>query len=189
MSRKRKTVAEILASGNARHLSKAELSRRLAEEAGAARKAAVPTQPHAVAPQPTIQQPCSTVEIAHIDASAVCNQYALDVVEGRILAGKWVIAACHRFMDDIEHAAERGFYFSSSAAQKVVDYLGRLGLQLLPWQTFVVSNLFGWLKTEDNLRRFRTATIFCAKKQGKTTLLAGLGLYMADADGELAPEI
>ena len=189
MSRKRKTVAEILASGNARHLSKAELSRRLAEEAGAARKAAVPTQPHAVAPQPTIQQPCSTVEVAHIDASAVCNQYALDVVEGRILAGKWVIAACHRFMDDIEHAAERGFYFSSSAAQKVVDYLGRLGLQLLPWQTFVVSNLFGWLKTEDNLRRFRTATIFCAKKQGKTTLLAGLGLYMADADGELAPEI
>ena len=137
-------------------------------------------------------RPCTTVKVEHIDAAAVCNQYALDIVEGRILAGRFVIAACQRYLDDIEHAAERGFYFSPLAAQKVIDYLARLGLQLLPWQTFCVSNLFGFLRTEDNLRRFRAATIFIAKKNGKTTLLAGLGLYMADdvnGDNERAPEV
>jgi len=127
-----------------------------------------------------------------IDAAAVCHQYALDVVSGKILAGRWVIAACQRYLDDIEHACERGFYFSAAAAQKIVDYMGRLGLRLLPWQTFCVANLFGFLRSEDNLRRFRSATIFISKKNGKTTLLAGLGLFMGDdanGDNEPAPEI
>jgi phage terminase large subunit-like protein len=182
MSRRRQTVAEILAKGNQRHLSKKELAARLAEEAGNA----VPAR--GARPEVSTARPVSE-PASRVDAAAVCNTYARDVVSANTLAGKWVIAACRRYLDDLEHAGERGFYFSAPAAQKVVDYLGKLGLVLLPWQTFCVANLFGWLRTEDNLRRFRAATIFVAKKNGKTTLLAGLGLYMADADNEPAPEI
>ena len=188
MARRRLTINEIQLRGGSCHFSKKEIARRVAEEAGTARKTAtaapVPSKPAGVtaasAPRPVELVP-------HVDAAAVCDEYAHSVCEHRILAGKWVIAACQRYLD--MRQAIDSWYFSAEKAQKVVDYLGGLGLHLLPWQTFCIGNLFGFLRTEDHLRLFRSATIFCAKKQGKTTLLAGLGLYMADADEEMAPEV
>jgi phage terminase large subunit-like protein len=188
MPRRKQTYSEIMQHGNRRQLSKAELERRRLEEQGNA-AAAKPVSKHVRSSPAPIPAPSRCHEpVPHVDAEAVCHSYALDVVESRILAGRWVIAACQRYLD-MRAATDQGFYFSAPAAQRVVDYLGRLGLKLLPWQTFCVANLFGFLRSEDHLRLFRNATIFCAKKQGKTTLLAGLGLYMADADGETAPEI
>jgi phage terminase large subunit-like protein len=192
MGRRPKTYSEIMARGGRKHCSKAELERRRQAELGntASEEEAGAERPVKKVRAPAIlaQPRCSQELVPQIDAEAVCHSYALDVTEGRILAGKWVIAACQRYLD-MRAATDQGFYFSAPAAQRVVDYLGNLGLKLLSWQTFCVANLFGFLRTEDNLRLFRTATIFCAKKQGKTTLLAGLGLYMSDADGEDAPEV
>jgi phage terminase large subunit-like protein len=188
MAPRLKSVAEIIRLGNPGHLTKAELARRSALEATGVRKAAKSHDAPTPAALAILAVPSATVEVEHIAAAAVCQQYALDVVSGRILAGKWVIAACQRYLD-MRAATDAAWYFSAEKAQRVVDYLGRLGLKLLSWQVFCITNLFGFLRREDDLRLFRTATIFCATKQGKTTLLAGLGLYMADADGEQAPEV
>lgn len=60
---------------------------------------------------------------------------------------------------------------------------------LLPWQKFILSQVFGWKRREDNTRRFRFVYIEVPRKNGKTTLLAGIGLYMLVADGEPGAEV
>jgi phage terminase large subunit-like protein len=59
---------------------------------------------------------------------------------------------------------------------------------LEPWQQFIVWSLFGW-KLADGTRRFRVAYIELPKKNGKSTLLAGIGLYLLSADGEAGAEV
>jgi phage terminase large subunit-like protein len=112
--------------------------------------------------------------------------YAEDVLAGKIVAGKLVQAAGKRCLSDLEN---KSFTFDEVAAQKAGDYITRLGLVLLPWQCFVLGNLFGFLKP-NGLRRFQLAHIEVAKKNGKSSLLAAIGLFLTDTvgDGEPAAE-
>lgn len=55
---------------------------------------------------------------------------------------------------------------------------------LEPWQAAVVGNLFGWVDAKSGYRRFREAFVFVARKNGKTSLAAGLALYLLLCDGE-----
>ena len=59
---------------------------------------------------------------------------------------------------------------------------------LEPWQIFIVANLFGWVDF-DGYRRFRFAYIEVPRKNAKSTLAAGIALYMAFADGEQGAEV
>ena len=56
------------------------------------------------------------------------------------------------------------------------------------WQVFITLNLFGWVGS-DNFRRFIYAYIEVAKKNGKSTWVAAIGLYMAFIDGEMGAEV
>lgn len=56
-------------------------------------------------------------------------------------------------------------------------------LMMSPWQIFVTVNIFGWVDYE-GLRRFTYVYLEVAKKNGKTTWLAAVGLYMGFIDGE-----
>jgi len=126
------------------------------------------------------------------------RQYADDVLSGKQIACEWVKLACQRFVDDLETGADRGLHFDDLAAQKVIAFFALLKqskgewagqhLILEPWQQFIVANLLGW-KKGNGLRRFRNAYIEVARKNGKSTLGAGLGLYMLVADGEPGAEI
>ena len=49
--------------------------------------------------------------------------------------------------------------------------------ELDTWQENIVGAMFGW-KRQDGTRRFRTAYIEIPRKNGKSTLAAGLALYM-----------
>ena len=60
--------------------------------------------------------------------------------------------------------------------------------RLLPWQTTVVQQLFGTLRA-DGQRQYRTAYIEVPRKNGKTSWIAGLALYLLLADGEEGAEI
>ncbi len=60
---------------------------------------------------------------------------------------------------------------------------------LEPWQQWIVWSLFGWKRVVDGTRRFRTAYIEVPRKNGKTLLGAGIGLYLAFVDGEAGAEV
>ena len=133
------------------------------------------------------------------------DQYAADVVAGRVVAGPLVRLACQRHQRD--RAAETDpaalYAFSAPAADHIIqffeevlrlpDTLGPDGepvpFLLTPANTFIVGSLFGWRKRADGYRRFREAYIEMGKGNGKTPVLAGIGLYGLMMDGEPAAEI
>jgi len=60
--------------------------------------------------------------------------------------------------------------------------------QWLDWQVDLIDKLFGTIK-ENGLRQYKECLLEIAKKNGKTELAAGLGLYLLCIDGEGSPEI
>ena len=135
--------------------------------------------------------------MAKIDYLA--EQYVDDVLSGKQVACRWVRLACERHRRDIEHGHARGLWFDSAAAEEIVRFFPRIlrhskgrwagaPVVLEPWQQFALWSIFGW-KREDGTRRFRTSYLEVARKNGKSTLAAGVGLYLVTADGEPGAEV
>lgn len=114
------------------------------------------------------------------------EQYVEDVLQGRVVCGKSVVAACERYQRDKKEALDKGFYLDIKAGERPVNFIQSLKhtkgkwagrpLLLENWQIFLLFNLYGW-KRADGKRRFRTAYIEVARKNGKTALAAGIALY------------
>lgn len=124
--------------------------------------------------------------------------YARAVAAGRLVAGEAVRLACARHLEDLERGARRGLHYDARAAGVAVDFFRLLThskgvwagqrFTLQPWQQFIIGSLFGW-KRADGTRRFRTGHVEVARKNGKTTLAAGVGLYLFLLDGEPGAEV
>lgn len=124
--------------------------------------------------------------------------YADAVVGAKVPAGKLVRLACERHLKDLEAARDRGLWFEPRSAEDTLEFFRFLThskgewagqpLELTPWQQFIVGTLFGW-KRDDGTRRFRVAYNEVPRKNGKTTMAAGLGLKLFVADGEPGAEV
>jgi phage terminase large subunit-like protein len=122
-------------------------------------------------------------------------QYAADVDSEKIISCKYVKLSVKRWFSDLENGNERGFYFSEETAADFFrfsdnycrHYQGEHAGKIIifePWQAFILANIFGWLRSEDGSRRFRTIYEEVARKNGKTTKLATVGTYLAAGDYE-----
>ncbi|MGQ7546277.1 terminase large subunit [Streptococcus suis] len=117
----------------------------------------------------------------------VAFYYAKDVVNGKLIAGKKVIKACLRHLNDLKKISDPNFQFSyfPEKAQNTIDFLEMLPdvktgktYPLARFQKFIISSLYGWRKKADSsIRRFRKAMVSVARKNGKTILIAGILLY------------
>jgi len=135
------------------------------------------------------------------------DRYALDVDDGRIVAGPLVRLACERHLRDRHAAAKKsghqlGLFFHDAAANHIIEFFeGVLRLPdtldeygdpipflLTPANTFIVGSIFGW-KMPDGYRRFREAYVEEGKGNAKTPIAAGIGLYGLVMDNEMAAEI
>lgn len=124
--------------------------------------------------------------------------YALQAANGKLVCSKWVRLAALRHLRDLNDAHRRGLWFDPSAAQDVIDFFGLLRhskgewakqeFTLEPWQQFIIWVLYGW-KRADGTRRFRSAYVEIARKNGKSTVCSGIGLYGLVADGEEGSEV
>jgi len=130
---------------------------------------------------------------------SVGHTYALDVITGKIPAAKYVAKACQRYLTDLDTAEERGLEFKPKTAQAYITFFQRAirhtvgewdgqPFDPLPWQQFILWNLYGWFR-EDGTRRFNYAYITVARKNGKTTLMAGCALAALFFDQEKAAEV
>ena len=126
------------------------------------------------------------------------EQYAQQVFNGEVLVCEFVTLAIKRYYNDLENALDKGWYFDRKAAMRAIGFIEKLKhtkgkwagqrFKLEPWQQFILWNIFGWMKA-DGTRRFRYVYVEIARKNGKTALSAGIGLYMLFADGEARPEV
>ncbi|HMU15875.1 MAG TPA: terminase large subunit [Thauera aminoaromatica] len=149
-----------------------------------------------------------TRKTAHPHVTAAV-QYCRDVLACRIPAGKWVHLACHRHLEDLKRERTKAFRFKfePEEAERVCRFFELLPhvkgkwakrdpkhphgqrLRLEPWQCFIVANIFGWTRKGCRLRRFRKASVYLPRKNGKSTLAGGLGWWMFGKDGEPGAEI
>lgn len=97
----------------------------------------------------------------------------------------------------------RGAYFDPARVDKVIDALKRMrhtqgkwaGHSLAPdaWQVaYIIAPVFGWVKRDSFgrvLRIIRSAWIEVPRKNGKTTIAAGLALYLAFGDDEPGAQV
>lgn len=126
------------------------------------------------------------------------EQYIDDAMKGRIVVGKLVKKAIERHLKDLKTGHKRGLTFSEERAKHAIRFFSFLRhskgewagreVVLEPWQQFVLWVLFGWLR-KDGTRRYRTAYGEVARKNGKSTIAAGIGLYLFFADDEAGAEV
>jgi phage terminase large subunit-like protein len=126
-------------------------------------------------------------------SACAVEAYARSVVAGKVVAGQLARLACQRHLDDLKKGKARGLRWDAAAARHAIEFFRHLRhstgewagkpFELQPWQAFVIGSLFGW-KRVDGLRRFRTAYVEVARKNGKSAMLAGISLYALLADGE-----
>jgi len=95
-----------------------------------------------------------------------------------------------------------GCWFDADAGERVIEFFAgflrhskstrgtKAGepFALLPWQADITRRLFGW-KRKDGTRRYRKGYIEVAKKNGKSTWMSGLSIYLLIADDEPAAEV
>lgn len=122
------------------------------------------------------------------DYFEVAKQYAEDCISGKRIAGREVIGACQRFFDDLKRddleMRKHDPNLVVMIIQKTivhqqgedVDGSPLMGkpFMLLPWQIFIIFNLFGFYYKGTDERRYKEAWIELGRKNGKTSFVAGL---------------
>lgn len=123
----------------------------------------------------------------------VAIKYANDVVNGIEIAGIDRINACQRFLNDLNRddleIRERQADAAISLIEGIFVHKQGENLQgeplmgkpflLQPWQIFIIYNLLGfWYKGTEE-RRFKEGLIFVPRKNGKTSMVAGLSFATA----------
>jgi phage terminase large subunit-like protein len=132
--------------------------------------------------------------------------YAQRVVDGLEVAGRYERLACKRYLRDLERQGADDFPYvinerAGSRECQFIELLSHIKgewakpiyvdgkityakIQLEDWQVFIEFNLFAWVHVETGLRRFRRSYEEIARKNAKSTRVAGRQLYLCFADGE-----
>lgn len=114
--------------------------------------------------------------------------YVDGVLDGSIIAGKEVVAACERWERDKKnprfelHTKEPDFVINIVQRTMVhkqgedLDGNPLAGKPFVfsPWQMFITYNLVGWYFVGTNIRRYKEAFIEVPRKSGKTSYAAAL---------------
>ncbi len=122
---------------------------------------------------------------------SIGHQYAEDVVSGKIVASKYVIGACERYLSDVEEE-DRDWFFSPDAAEKYLRLVQKFShvtghwktakVVFEPWQCWVWMNIMGFLMKDTNFRRFRIAHVEIARGNGKSLMASQCALYLLCLD-------
>lgn len=123
------------------------------------------------------------------------EQYANDVLSGKIISGKWIKLACEKFLSDLKRT---DIVLDVKQGQRAINFIERKLCQwegswrgkpfkLEAWQKFIIMQVFGW--QQDGRRLIRSVYIQIARKNGKTSFAAAILLYHLFADRENTPQI
>ena len=126
-------------------------------------------------------------------SEAAVMEYAQAVVTLGKIAGKEIVQACQRFLDDLNNP---DYDFSTKDAEFVIGIIEKTFVHdkgerldgtplrgepfiLEPWQKFIIYNLLGFFKRGTKIRRYQEAFIFLPRKNGKSRFVAALSWGLA----------
>lgn len=126
------------------------------------------------------------------------TEYAEKVASTEVPACELVRLAGERHLRMLKEAPRKGYYFDEKKVFDVIRFFEILkhvkgewagcNFELQPWERFVLGYIMGWIR-QDGTRLVRTAYVEVPRKNGKTTLSAGLALYLTLCDGEEGAEV
>lgn len=146
-----------------------------------------------------MQTPSKTTTLHHSlnDIDNKFIDYPTKVINGEICAGELIKLQCRRYLSLFERD---DIYFDPERAERPIRFISHLkhwqGLQfvgkdfeLQEWQKWMIYNIYGWIKKDDDTRLIRQAYLQISRKNGKTSLCAALALYALIADNEPGAEV
>ena len=126
------------------------------------------------------------------------KEYYRRIKSGDIVTSRRVKAVYERLVKEMGDDSIP-YYFDEETGERPITFIetfckqsqGTIGapLKLELFQKAFIQLLFGWLEKDTGYRRFRETLFLCGRKNGKSTLLSGIALYMLVADYEGAAEI
>lgn len=125
-------------------------------------------------------------------------EYWREIEKGLVVSDK-VRRVYKKLVEDINDPVCEWEY-SEKRANHAIDFIqcfckhskGKMGgkpFVLELWQKALVAATFGFIHKIDGTRRFREVILIVARKNGKSTLAAAIGLYLMIADQEAGAEI
>lgn len=126
------------------------------------------------------------------------EEYYRQIKSGDIVASKRITKQYEKLIDDMynhpqyiyDHAkAERPIKFIETFCRHSKGELAGKPLILDLFQKAYISALFGFVDKETGKRRYTESFFYVARKNGKTTMLSAIALYMMIADGESGAEV
>lgn len=111
-------------------------------------------------------------------------QYAQDVVDGKIVAGKYIIKTCQRFINDVNNPNCK-YFIDEKQLELITNLTGlinmptglRVGISakdaLVGFQWLLIVSMLCWFHKDDIAkRRYETAILLIGRKNGKSFLVA-----------------
>ncbi len=117
---------------------------------------------------------------------------------GKATVSKRVKKQYERLINEIENPGK--YVFDEKKANHAIEFIETFckhskgewagkPVILEPFQKAYISALFGFIDKETGFRRYRESLFYVARKNGKSTMLAGIAAYMLIADGEAGAEV
>ncbi|CAB1255645.1 Terminase [Ruminococcaceae bacterium BL-6] len=117
----------------------------------------------------------------------------------RFIVSKRVAKLYERLADEIRNPKGR-YLFDEDRAARPIEFIERFckhskgewagrPVTLELFQKAFIAALFGFVDAETGLRKYREALFLVGRKNGKSTMAAGIALYCMIADGEPGAEI
>lgn len=126
-------------------------------------------------------------------------EYYNKIDSGEIVAGFKVKRIYKKLVDDIVSPIGE-FEYSPERANHAIEFIenfckhskGKWGgkpIKLELWQKAFIAAAFGFVHKIDGTRKYREVLLVVARKNGKSTIASGIGLYLQVADGEPGAEV
>lgn len=126
-------------------------------------------------------------------------EYHNKIESGEEIVSHKVATIYKKLASDVAHS-EGQYVYSPKRAMHPIEFIenfckhskGKAGgkpFVLELWQKALVAAMFGFVDAIDETRKYQEVLLIVARKNGKSTLSAAIGLYLMIADGEPGAEI
>lgn len=131
------------------------------------------------------------------------TQYALDVIAGKEITGRYANLAAERHLRDLEKSKfeEYKYIFSEEKAEETIELFESLRftdgppemvgkqVELFPFQDFIIGSTFGWVRKDTGKRRFRKSYVQLGRKNAKSLINSGTAIKLSGFDNYINAQV
>lgn len=126
-------------------------------------------------------------------------EYLKAIEDGEIITSKRVYKVYKKLADDLKNPNSK-YIFDEKKATRPIEFIEKFckhskgewagkPVKLELFQKAFISALFGFVDKNTSFRKYKETLFMVARKNGKSTMLAGIALYMLIADNEPGAEV